>query len=696
MDFKLKPFLFALAAGTFFVFVYMRYLPLVFPFQYILISLCLMVFLVTVFNRTSGALIIVFCVPVLNSLPYFFSLKAVNPLIFLFYSFFIGFLIHQGFGGDSLRTKNALRLPIISTAVIVGISAFLTFWRYTNFFPIYDSSVYDLTVNVIEVKAGGALERIVFDTLIYAAGFIWFFMVINIFKKKEAIKKALILLSSSTFLSFCFGLYQSYSNLDLGNTQFFVSIKRANGLFSDANALGIFIAFSIPVFVGGFLSFAKWERLIFIPPVLAGILLIPGSGSRSGFIGIVMAAVLMAVFYIKKMRAFSRSNPRKFRKAVVYSVASFLIVILFLVVLFTGDSTLSHRFKSNIAYFSEEDSLQKITKGRMYIWKAGFKMGEENPISGIGLGSFTVELPNYYKQYNIRELKYRGADSTPEVVVDTADNFYIHILSELGIIGLTFFLWLFYRIIRQVLREVYRKDMKGGLKAVLVGISASLISLFVLFLVGIHTLHFEIQLVFWFAIGILFSLTPEAEDKRDGSPLRKVFIVIMVILFTGFHVWGTFHDLSLKNRIEKFDLTSDFGFYNQEMMEKRPFRWTKKNAGLTVCIDKPVMRVSVLASHPDVQENPVTLELYFIKELFREKKFLDKIVIKKSSWIDLKYDFADEVGSEGILLFKVSRTWQPIKMIGTLDPRNLGVAVSELKFEDLKSDEAIEDEKRER
>lgn len=696
MDFKLKPFLFALAAGTVFVFVYIRYLPLVFPFQYILISLCLMVFLVTVFNRTSGALIIVFCLPVLNSLPHFFSLKAVNPLIFLFYSFFIGFLIHQGFGGYSLRTKNALRLPIISAAVIIGISAFLTFWRYTNFFPIYDSSVYDLTVNVIDVKAGGALERIVFDTLIYTAGFIWFFIVINIFKKKAVIKKTLILLSASAFLSFCFGLYQSSSNLDLGNTQFFVSIKRANGLFSDANALGIFIAFSLPIFAGGFLSFAKWERLIFVPPVLAGILLVPGSGSRSGFIGVVIAAVLMAVFYLKKMRVFSRSDPRQFRKAVMYSAASFLIVILFLVVLFTGDSTLSNRFKSNIAYFSEEDFLQKITKGRTSIWEAGFMMWAENPVSGIGLGSFTVELPNYYKEYNIRELKYRGADDAPEIVVDTADNFYIHILSELGIIGLMFFLWLFYRIVRQVFRQASGKNLKSGFRGVLIGISAGLISLFVLFLFGIHTMHFEIQLVFWLAIGILFSLTSEKEDKRNESSLKKHLVIFLVILFTAFHVWGTFHDLSMKKRIERFNLSSNFGFYNQEIMQQRLFRWTKKNAGLTVHVDKPALRISVLASHPDVQEEPVILELYFIKELFREKRFLDRVIIRKSSWIDLKYDFSGEVGSEGILLFKVSRTWQPIKMIGTPDPRTLGVAVSELKFEDLKPEEVIEDKKRER
>jgi len=171
-----------------------------------------------------------------------------------------------------------------------------------------------------------------------------------------------------------------------------------------------------------------------------------------------------------------------------------------------------------------------------------------------------VELPNYYKKYNIREVRYNDKGRTPYVLVDTADNFYIQILSELGIIGLVFFLWIFYLIVRQV---------------------------FILFLFGIHILHFEIQLVFWLAVGILFSLTSEGEKKRDRSPLKKEFVVFLVILFkefvvflvilfTAFHVWGNFRDLSLKERSEEFNLKSNFGFYEQEMMQQRSFRWTKK------------------------------------------------------------------------------------------------------------------------
>jgi hypothetical protein len=40
----------------------------------------------------------------------------------------------------------------------------------------------------------------------------------------------------------------------------------------------------------------------------------------------------------------------------------------------------------------------------------------------------------------------------------------------------------------------------------------------------------------------------------------------------------------------------------------------------------------------------------------------------------------EEVGEEVILLFKVSRTWNPLKVQGTPDPRNLGVAVGQIEF----------------
>lgn len=680
MKFQFKPFLLALVAGTAFFLVYFRYLPLVFPFQTILISLCLLVFLVTVFHVTSGTLLVVFFIPLVNSIPYFFSLKELNPLIFVFYSFFIGFLMHHSFSSTPFITKNTLTLPITGAAALTGVSALLAFWRYTNFFPLFDKTVYELTVNVIDVKAGGALERIVFDALIYAGGFIWFFIVLNQFQKKKVLSKALILLAVSTFVSFGFGLVQYYFDLSLGNTSYFISIDRVNGLFSDPNALGVFTAFTLPIFMGAFFEFPKKKKLIFLLPVIAGIWLLPGSGSRSGFLGIIIAGVMMGIFYLKRALAYRKKNPSYLKKALLSFSVIFMIGFLLFVLVFMDKSTLGKRFRSDLRSFSAAKDFQSVSNARADLWEAGFMMWKENPLTGIGVGAFTVELPNYYWEHEIRELKYHKETDSLSVAVDTADNLYIQILSEMGLIGLAFYLWIFYLIIREIFRKAYKIDLESPAPDILIGISAGLISMMVMFVFGIHTLNFEVQLIFWLAVAVLFFPESESRDQEKNIKLKRISTAVLVAVFSGFLIGGTWNDLSLKSRIERFDLSHNFGFYRPEIMQGRRFQWTKKNAGMTVQANNPVLHVSVLASHPDIQENPVTLELYFIKELFRDKKQLDQITIEKSTWIDLEYDLSEELGSEGILLFKVSRTWQPIKMTGALDPRPLGVAISNLKF----------------
>jgi len=47
-----------------------------------------------------------------------------------------------------------------------------------------------------------------------------------------------------------------------------------------------------------------------------------------------------------------------------------------------------------------------------------------------------------------------------------------------------------------------------------------------------------------------------------------------------------------------------------------------------------------------------------------------------------EYSIPQEVNQEAILLLKVSRTWNPQKTLGTPDPRNLGVAIGEIRFKD--------------
>ena len=74
------------------------------------------------------------------------------------------------------------------------------------------------------------------------------------------------------------------------------------------------------------------------------------------------------------------------------------------------------------------------------------------------------------------------------------------------------------------------------------------------------------------------------------------------------------------------------------------------------------------------------VKIYFIKDLFKEKRLLDEVVLTENFWKTVEYNIQEEVYRQAILLFKVSRTWNPLKTLGTPDPRNLGIAVGEINF----------------
>lgn len=92
--------------------------------------------------------------------------------------------------------------------------------------------------------------------------------------------------------------------------------------------------------------------------------------------------------------------------------------------------------------------------------------------------------------------------------------------------------------------------------------------------------------------------------------------------------------------------------------------------------------IPLLASHPDITKNPVMVKIYLVKDFFTEKKLLGEITLTQSTWKTYEYYIPEEVGQEVIVLVKVSRTWIPLKSLGTPDPRRLGVALGKITYKD--------------
>lgn len=67
---------------------------------------------------------------------------------------------------------------------------------------------------------------------------------------------------------------------------------------------------------------------------------------------------------------------------------------------------------------------------RMAHWQAGWRMFEDNPLDGVGIGNFNARYPDYFVRTQFR------------ISQGHAHNFYVHVLAETGVVGLLLYLTL--------------------------------------------------------------------------------------------------------------------------------------------------------------------------------------------------------------------------------------------------------------
>ena len=687
MKLRVSIIIFALLYGIGYFFFYFRYVPQIHSIQWILVPLILFSVILTSVSIRLGTLCIVFLIPMVNSLPYFFNLKGFNPLFFIFFGSVLGILIHQIIHPIPLQMKNPLTLPMFGAMIVLIVSALLTLWRYSNFFPIYDPAIYEFSVNVLNVRAGEAIRRVFFDSLNWLAGFIWFIMVLSTIQTKKMIQKAVVLLAASTSISFVFGLYQALKNPRLGNTDFFIALDRINALFTDPNAFGVYLSLSLPLFTGVLLTFKTRWKPLFVSILLGSLFLIPHSGSRSGFFGIILSFIILIFFSAKIVIKQRKNIPRLLGEPKTYiAIILILLALISFLISFYSESSLYERIVQNLKVLSKKKTQEIILFGRQQFWQSAYYMVQEFPFSGIGVGSFTCELPNYYQKYKIVHImppSFYQKIPPHGILIDSAGNYYLQVASELGLIGLFFFCWMFYLILRHIYINNFKQKVKSDWKFFKAGLSVGIIVLFFMFLFGVHTLNFEIQLSFWLFVGLLYNIVPPEEARLRSKLPEKIITGLLIGIFGLSYTWNFFHTLSLQSRTEEFNLIQEFGFYPKEHMNEQEFRWTKKTAGIKLQVKKPILHIPIHASHPDIRSNPIVVEVYSSKDLLKNRELLNEIVLKDNSQQYFEFNFSGELNNDVLLLFKISRTWQPIKFMRIPDKRHLGIGIGELKFDEL-------------
>jgi len=670
---------------------YWKYVPLVTPFQAILLPVLGLIVILTILDIKVGTLFFLLVFPLINNVPYYFGITDRVPhaptalVLFLFY--FWAWLIRGAAGRIEKIPPSAVWRPMTIAAWLILISAVITYWRFENFYPLLSDGLYELATNVNGVTSGGAKMSTIFHSLSYLSEFGFILVLGTVLLTKDIVQKSLTALGASIFLSLGFGYFQHFKSPGLGNTEFWLRMGQINSTFIDPNAFGTFLAITGPLMLGASFYFKGWRRFFFGAAFVGSLAIFPFIGVRSGVLGFGISVVVFLGLVAKARKGTPGKISGRVKRPIFWTMASLLAAVLVLFgALSLKNARVFERLKITWQNLRSSKELVSLSPERYFLWKEALHMSQDYPLSGVGIGAYIIELPNYYagdtKNYRLGLEAFRRNDS--------AENAFLQVVAELGIPGLLAFLWIFWMIIMEIKSGCRRPPGQEEKPYIFWGAIAGGVSYFINILFHSYIGSFETKFAFWILVGLIVywarrSPGPEGRTRQEFffNKKHKLAVFVFLGLFAAVHLWNSTHSLSLKSRTEVLGIKQEFGFYeNEKTNDGREYRWTREYGGLTIEIEKPVIEIPLLASHPDIRQSPVEVEIYLIKEFFKQKKLLDKLTLTKDIWKNYEYDVSQEVGQELILLVKVNRAWNPLKMVGTPDPRNLGVAMGKIEFKD--------------
>jgi len=350
--------------------------------------------------------------------------------------------------------------------------------------------------------------------------------------------------------------YQGYVDIEFLSTSVWPYLRRAGGSLMDANASGMLTA----MWITGFVALAASARgrplqLVGGAGAVAAGLATWCSGSRTALLSAVIGiAMTLLPFGLRpqasgllKLRAIAAR-----RRVLVPALAVVVITTVVLAVLARG--ALRPQSTSPIARVVASVPGGPADIAR-WLWNrdgygsSAVRMIREFPISGIGLGTFHSLVADYSRLVV-------GHALPP----DNAQNWYRHLMAELGIVGSAgwiAFVWLFAAATLRLRPEGESPVAAAALRGSLAGLAAAS-------LLGMPAQHPAIILTFW---TFAFWLLDLQRVTASSSPTpRTVWLLVGAVV--AIHIAGTLyfsrHDLRVPFRAARFDFDYSYGFAREE------------------------------------------------------------------------------------------------------------------------------------
>jgi len=662
-------------------------------FLIFIISLESIIFILSFFLPSWGLLLVISVIPGIttSSLTLF---NKINPKITIgvfgpaalipALAYVFGLWLRTSLKKESLQ-PNYLRGPLNIFMGLTILSAYITLWRYSDFWPVKGWDMANHVVNVDGLTTNEAKQNIIWALTNYLTGPLLFLAICQASWLKIKTGK---LLWRTWMLKFIFapffigsaapiivGFIQK-KDVWFGAHKFYIWpwMNRINATFFDPNALGSYLILAVPLAFAAMILLISLSRWLILPAITAAggfifccLIFMVNSGSRISFVGLILffffALTFSLIIKTEKLKA-------KVSSAVFKGISAFLIILYLSVIGFAvysapraiqsiknnpklSKTSLVKRFeKMNIR--SVGDIYNNIKKDRGVYARIAIKMIKEVPLTGIGLGSFISELPNYKKL--TKELVY---------VPDTACNYYLQIGSEQGLIALAIIFLIFAVWFRKWLHVMHN----AGLFMYWLVVGSGIASMLVVFLFGMHTLAHEIQCLFWIYLAQPFIAQPEGWKAQSKSK----YLIFLIFLICIIYFFTAISKLSLEKQKKKFGWDDKSQFYQWENWPdpKVPLvRYSKKESTEEIKCGGIILEQKWCALYPDIEKNPVMVSFQFGNQV-------TNLIVKNNDWHTMKIKVSPENKNKKFLYsVRVSRTWKASTFRMNNDKRKLGLLLN--------------------
>ena len=408
-----------------------------------------------------------------------------------------------------------------------------------------------------------------------------------------------------------FQIYHPTPLTSLNNNNFWVSVGRYSSIFSDPNAFGIMSA----VFILVLMFFANKET--WKTNIIASIIyfcLSMFSGSRSFFLVLILASLSL----IFQNQTLIKRHIKK--------LLALVFTLLFLTIGFRD--SLPPSLQRLYSTLNPTSMLEQLNSRIVYL-KLGLEAVAEYPILGLGFGRF----------YFMQEQLAKATDINLGIWRDNANNYYLQLASEGGVIALILFLSGLFILFNQNLGPIGKKA-----RLILLIIMISLIF-------GPHLNFIEFKLIFIILISVMIS-DANLIDTRSVRNLPTLLFVSCIYLLLQICVppyneenrsYG-FHSIEKQKNLD-----NEVGYY----------RWSGSRG--KICFD-PTGRgqsreLTIFNGNPNQ-----SIELRY------GEKYGDSLTFKPGEKLSLNLS-----ENTRYFEFKVFNPWLPSKILKSPDNRLIGL-----------------------